>query len=183
MQKDADWLLLGKYWQKCVGEWGTGLSGRLMQEIALLPFLSLINTFIPSHVFFIWHTVCVKYVWNSTEMQYYISVKFILSRSPEKKSSFVVLIERMYVCGFVALCVRMSIAGANEVEGTMSWCLGTIEILASKHDIAQGQTRVLWDRHLDCSQFLHLLWRIKVIRSLTLKYLHDSNAAYSDVAV
>ena len=105
---------------------------------------------------------------------------FSISR---KESSFVVLIERMYVCGFVALCVRMSIAGANEVEGTMSWCLGTIEILASKHDIAQGQTRVLWDRHLDCSQFLHLLWRIKVIRSIRLKYLHDSNAAYSDVAV
>ena len=53
-------------------------------------------------------------------MQYFTSVKFILSRSPEKKSSFVVLIERMYVCGFLALCVRMSIAGANEFEGTMS---------------------------------------------------------------
>ena len=53
-------------------------------------------------------------------MQYFISVKFILFRSPEKKSSFLVLVERMYVCGFVALCVRMSIAGASEVEGTMS---------------------------------------------------------------
>ena len=70
--------------------------------------------------FFIWHTVCVKYVCNSTEMQYFIAVKFILFRSPEKKSSFLVLVERMYVCGFVALCVRMSIAGASEFEGTMS---------------------------------------------------------------
>ena len=39
----------------------------------------------------------------------------------------------MYLCGFVALwCV----AGANKVEGTKSWCLGTNKILASKHDIA-----------------------------------------------
>ena len=26
----------------------------------------------------------------------------------------------MYPCGFVALCVRISVAGANKVEGTMS---------------------------------------------------------------
>ena len=30
----------------------------------------------------------------------------------------------------------MCVAGANKVEGTMSLCLGTNEILASKHDIA-----------------------------------------------
>ena len=36
----------------------------------------------------------------------------------------------MYLCGFVALRVRMSVAGANKVEGTMSWCLGTNEMLA-----------------------------------------------------
>ena len=41
----------------------------------------------------------------------------------------------MYLCGFVALSVRMCVAGANKVEGTMSLCLGTNEILASKHDI------------------------------------------------
>ena len=29
--------------------------------------------------------------------------------------------ERMYLCGFVALYVRMFVAGANKVEGTMSW--------------------------------------------------------------
>ena len=28
--------------------------------------------------------------------------------------------ERMYLSGFVALCVRMSVAGTNKVEGTMS---------------------------------------------------------------
>ena len=49
--------------------------------------------------------------------------------------------ECVYLCGFVCLD---SVAGANKVEGTMSWCLGTNEILASKHDIAvlkvkQGQ--------------------------------------------
>ena len=42
----------------------------------------------------------------------------------------------MYLCGFVALSVWMCVAGANQVEGTMSWLLGTNEILASKHEIA-----------------------------------------------
>ena len=36
------------------------------------------------------------------------------------------------VCIFVALSVRMFVAGANKVEGTIGWCLGTNEILASK---------------------------------------------------
>ena len=66
-------------------------------------------------------------------------------------SVVVVYVSVLSVCIFVALCVWMSAAGANKVEGTMSWCLGTNEILASKHDIAKGQTRALWDRHLDSS--------------------------------
>ena len=45
----------------------------------------------------------------------------------------------MYLCGFVslqlsifvALYVRMFVARADKVEGIMSWCLGTSEILAS----------------------------------------------------
>ena len=41
-----------------------------------------------------------------------------------------------YLCVFVALSVRMCIAGTNKVGGTMSWLLGTNEILASKHEIA-----------------------------------------------
>ena len=40
------------------------------------------------------------------------------------------------VCIFVALSVRICVAGVDKVEGTMSWLLGTNEILASKHDIA-----------------------------------------------
>ena len=36
---------------------------------------------------------------------------------------------------FVALSVRMCVAGANKVGGTTSWRLGTNEILAFKHDI------------------------------------------------
>ena len=44
------------------------------------------------------------------------------------------VVELMYLRGFVALYVRMSVVGANKVEGTMSWCVGTNEILASKHD-------------------------------------------------
>ena len=31
--------------------------------------------------------------------------------------------ERMYFCGVLALYVRMFVAGANKVEGTMSWML------------------------------------------------------------
>ena len=41
----------------------------------------------------------------------------------------------------------------------------------------------LRDRHRDSSQFLRLLLRLKVFRSITLKYLHDSNAEYSDAPV
>ena len=37
----------------------------------------------------------------------------------------------MYLCGFVALYVRMFLAGANKVEGSMSWYVGTNEIFAS----------------------------------------------------
>ena len=36
----------------------------------------------------------------------------------------------------MALSVRMCVAGANKVEGTISLLLGTNEILASKRDIA-----------------------------------------------
>ena len=36
----------------------------------------------------------------------------------------------------MALSVRMCVAEANKVEGTMSLCGGTNEILRSKHDIA-----------------------------------------------
>ena len=93
----------------------------------------------------------------------------------------------MYHCGFVALSVQMCVAGANKVEGTMSLCLGTNEILASNHDIiscAKGQTRALcWDCHFGSSQFGHLLLWLKVFRSIPLKYLHDWNAEYWDAAV
>ena len=37
----------------------------------------------------------------------------------------------MSVCIFVSLYVGMFVPRANKVEGTMSWCLGTNEILAS----------------------------------------------------
>ena len=37
--------------------------------------------------------------------------------------------------------------------------------------------------HLDSSQFFRLLLRLKVFRSITLKYLYDSNAEYTDGAV
>ena len=37
----------------------------------------------------------------------------------------------LWLCNFVTLYVRMFVARANKVEGTMSWCLGTNEILAS----------------------------------------------------
>ena len=37
------------------------------------------------------------------------------------------------VCILVALYVWMFVAGANKVEGTMSWCIRTNQILASNH--------------------------------------------------
>ena len=61
--------------------------------------------------------------------------------------------------------------------------LGTNEILVSKHDIAKGQNRAFWDRHLDSSQFFRLLLRLKVFRSITFKYIDDLNIEYSDAAV
>ena len=37
----------------------------------------------------------------------------------------------LWLCIFVSLYVQMFVARANKVKGTMSWCLGTNEILAS----------------------------------------------------
>ena len=75
----------------------------------------------------------------------------------------------------------MFVARANKVEGTMSWCLGTNEILAS-YDFAKGRTRALWDRHLDSSQFFVFYYGYRCLGTYT-EYLHDSNALYSDAAV
>ena len=88
----------------------------------------------------------------------------------------------MSVCIFVALSVRMCVAGGNKVKGTM---LGTNEILASKHDIAALKVK---QGHFETaivgsSQFCRLLLRLKVFRSVALEYLHDSNADYSNAAV
>ena len=60
--------------------------------------------------------------------------------------------------------------------------LGTNEILASKHYIAQSQTRVLWDCHLCSSQIFCLLLLLKVFRNTRFKYLSDSNAECIDAA-
>ena len=82
----------------------------------------------------------------------------------------------MYLCGFVCLDV---VAGANKVEGTAS-CMGTNETLASnmtftRLKVKQGhfETAILILHNF--SSFL----RLKVFRSITLKYLYDSNADYS----
>ena len=75
----------------------------------------------------------------------------------------------MYLCGFVCLDV---VAGANKVEGR--------ETLASnmtftRLKVKQGhfETAILILHNF--SSFL----RLKVFRSITLKYLYDSNADYS----
>ena len=60
--------------------------------------------------------------------------------------------------------------------------LGTNEILASKHDIAKGQTTTPCDRHIGSSNFFRLLLRLKMSKSITFKYLHASNTEYSDAA-
>ena len=81
----------------------------------------------------------------------------------------ILYVRGVIVCIFVALYLRMFVARANTVEGTMSWCLGTNEILASiKHGIDKGRTRALWDRHLDSAQFFRLLLLLQVFRRITL---------------
>ena len=87
-----------------------------------------------------------------------------------KNSSYV---SSLSVCIFVAWCVQISVAGANKVEGTMSWCVRKQWDFGIWHYIhsAWGQTRAVWDRHVDCSQFFRLLLRLKVFRSMILKYL------------
>ena len=62
------------------------------------------------------------------------------------------------VCIFVAVCVMMSVAGANKAESTMILMLGTNEILRLNHDIAKSQTRALWDCHLGSSQLLFFVF-------------------------
>ena len=85
-------------------------------------------------------------------------------------------------CISVALYVPMFVARASKVEGTMSWCLRTNEILASiKHSIAKGRTRVLWDHHLDSSQFFRLLLWLQA-RSITLN-IFMIQMLYSDTSV
>ena len=51
----------------------------------------------------------------------------------EKKSSYV---SGVSVCIFVVLSVAICVTEANNIAGTISWCLRTNEILPSKHDIA-----------------------------------------------
>ena len=55
----------------------------------------------------------------------------------------------------------MSVAGANKVEGTMSWCVGTNEILASNMTALKSQARALWERHLDLRNFFvfYYVWK------------------------
>ena len=84
-------------------------------------------------------------------------------------------VSSLSVCIFVALCVRISVAGANKVEGTMRWCVGTNEILASymtftRLKVKQGhfETAILI-----LHNFFVFLLRLKVFRSITLKYLYD----------
>ena len=94
--------------------------------------------------------------------------------------------ERMYLCGFVALYVRMSVVGANKVESTLSWCVGINEILVSnmtftRLQVKQGHFETA--KCFDSSQFFHLLLWLKVFRSITLNYLYNLNAEYSDGAV
>ena len=68
---------------------------------------------------------------NSREMQYFISVKFYLSRSPEKKSSFLVLIDFLIpfvIHGFdsclilihAGSCLLLSLFNLLKVENSLS---------------------------------------------------------------
>ena len=60
----------------------------------------------------------------------------------------------------------------------------TNEILASKHVIASLKVKQgHFETDFCCSQFCRVLIRLKVFRSIRLKYLHYSNGDYSDAAV
>ena len=85
---------------------------------------------------------------------------------------------------FMALWLRMFVAGANKVEGTMSWCLGTNQILASIKEmvlpkVKQGHFETTMLILHNFSSFIEGtgVWKHYI------KYLHDSNAVYSDAAV
>ena len=91
--------------------------------------------------------------------------------------------ERMYLSGFV--CLDFCCSSQYKVEGTMSCCIGTNEILASnitftRLKVKQGQFETAM---LILHNFFRLLFRLKVFRSIILKYLYDSNSEYSDGAV
>ena len=76
----------------------------------------------------------------------------------------------------MALSVRICVAGTNKVEGTMSRLLGTDKILTSKHHIAA--LKVKQGHFATAILVLHnFLLRLKVLRSIRFKYLHDSNVS------
>ena len=96
-----------------------------------------------------------------------IFIELFWKNSPYVSGLSVRIFVALYLCDFVALYVRMFVARANKVEGTMSWCLGTNETLAYiKHGIAKGRTRALWDRHLDSSQFFVFYYGCRCLEAL-----------------
>ena len=101
-----------------------------------------------SQVYFKWMSKCVFWIKASHEESYHM-LKWVTNLSlcyPEnlslifelfwKKCSSVsglsvCVVVALWLCAFVALYVRMSVAGANKdnkVVGNMSWCVGTNEI-------------------------------------------------------
>ena len=85
----------------------------------LFPALSL---FITGNKVFQLHINQFELALSNTEQNFLIYLNPL-----EKNSSYV---SGVSVCIFVAFSVRMCAAGANKVEGTISWWLGSNEILA-----------------------------------------------------
>ena len=77
------------------------------------------------------------------------------------------------------------VSGLLKCMCTMRYCARNQSDFGIKrwHCCTKGQTRALWDCHFGSSQFCRFLLRLKVFRSITFKYLHDSKAEYSDAAV
>ena len=71
------------------------------------------------------------YLFEKLNLTYDILVELFWKNSSYVSGVSVCISVALWVCVF-----RISVAGANKVEDTMSWCLRTNEILASKHDIA-----------------------------------------------
>ena len=69
--------------------------------------------------------------------------------------------------------------GVGIFYGTTQWNFH----ISTLHCCTKRQTRPLWDHDFDSSQFCRLLLWLKMLRSITFKYLQHSNSECTDAAI